>query len=111
MTAIGAMMRVGDSRNRVEVTNPDRADLQLPDMGGHGVAEARPVVGVAARRHHQQRDARLALHKQLQDNPVQVGSAVPAVALADVDRARRRRVAAVVVAVDVEACRRSGARR
>jgi hypothetical protein len=82
------------------------AALKLPLVPLDEAVETRLVVDVAARRRHQQGDARLAFAHQVQHHLVQVGAVVAAVALADVDHARRRRpVAAVVLAVDMEAGR------
>jgi len=83
-----------------------RVGLELPGMRLDKLAEARRAVGVAAGRRHQQGDARPVLDHPLQDHRVQVGPVVAAVALLDLDHARRRRrVAAVVIAVDREAGR------
>ncbi|MFZ4700145.1 MAG: hypothetical protein ACOYMG_08825, partial [Candidatus Methylumidiphilus sp.] len=60
---------------------------KLPIASLDEPAEARLVVDVAARRRHQQGNARLVFDRQLQHHLVQVGAVVAAVALADVDHA------------------------
>jgi len=82
------------------------AALKLPLVPLDDAVETRLVVDVAARCRHQQGDARLVFAHQLQDHLVQVGAMVAAVALADVDHALRcRLVAAIVIAIDMEARR------